>query len=132
MGDGASRWLLRVLAGDDTLRQERLTRDLHDLLRRAEGVDVGFTGGDARPNRGRKGGLAGDVALWAAVAAGGRQASAVLITLVREWCQRDRRRRVELTYGDKSITVTGHSEEVQERLAGEFWKNAGSAEEASE
>jgi hypothetical protein len=132
MGDGGSTWLLRVLAGDDTLRQERLTRDLHDALRRAEGVDVGFVDGDARSDGGSKGGLAGDVALWAAVAAGGRQASAVLVTLVREWCQRDRHRSVELTYGGNSVTVTGHSAEAQERIVGEFWKNAGSTEERGE
>lgn len=132
MGTGGGTWLLRVLAGDDTLRQERLTRDLHDVLRTVEGIDIGFADGDTRPDRGRKGGLAGDVALWAAVAAGGRQASAVLMTLVSEWCQRDRHRRVELTYGGNSVVVTGHSEQVQERMVSEFWKNALSTEEESE
>jgi hypothetical protein len=132
MGEGDGTWLLRVLAGNDALRQERLTRDLYDLLRSAEGVDVGFADDDTSLERGRKGGLAGNVALWAAVAAGGRQASAVLTTLVREWCQRDRHRRVELTYDGNSLTVTGHSEETQERMVGEFWKNVGSTEEGSQ
>ncbi|MGH3373430.1 MAG: hypothetical protein ACRDP6_01685 [Actinoallomurus sp.] len=120
MEHGDHRWLVRVIAGDDTLRQERLTRALHDELREADGAAVGFITQVADIGGGRKGGLAGDVALWAAVTAAGRPASQVLITLIREWCARDRHRKVEVTYDGNSVTITGHPDEAQERIVRDF------------
>jgi hypothetical protein len=126
MGHGGRGWRLQVLAGGDTLRQERLTRDLHDQLQKAGGeLSVGFVKGGAPVDGGRKGGLAGDVALWAAVTAVGRQASQILITLIREWCARERHRKVELTYDGNSVTITGHPDQAQERIVRDFLEKVG-------
>jgi hypothetical protein len=117
MGHGDQGWLVRVIAGDDTLRQERLTRDLHNELQKVSGISVGFVEGDADVGEGRKGGLAGDVALWAAVTAVGRQTSQVLMTLIREWCARERHRKVEVTVNGVSVSISGQPDEAQERIA---------------
>lgn len=50
----------------------------------------------------------------------GRPASQVLITLIREWCARDRHRKVEVTYDGNSVTITGHPDEAQERIVRDF------------
>jgi hypothetical protein len=120
MDHGSQGWRLQVLTAGDTLRQERLTRNLHDELQKADGLSVGFVEADSAFGDGRKGGLAGDVALWTAVTAAGRQASQVLIVLIREWCARERHRKVELTYNGDSVTITGHPDEAQERIVRGF------------
>ncbi|MEV0403004.1 hypothetical protein [Actinoallomurus sp. NPDC050550] len=124
MEHGGQGWLVRVIAGGDTLRQERLTRDLHDELQKADGINAGFVEGGADVGEGRKGGLAGDVALWAAVTAAGRQTSQVLVTLIREWCARERHRKVELTVNGDSVTITGQPDEAQERIVRSFLERA--------
>ncbi|MEU0761105.1 hypothetical protein ABZ351_15690 [Streptomyces microflavus] len=121
MHNGGSPWTLTVPAGGDTLRQERLTRDLHDSLRRADDLVVGFhdTAGATEP--GRKGTGVCEVALWAATtAAVARPASQVLITLIKEWCAKERHRKVVVTVGDDSIEITGRPDAAQERLVREF------------
>lgn len=120
MGHGDHRWLIRVITGNDALRQERLTHALHDELQQADGFAVGFIAQVADTGDGRKGGLAGDVALWAAVTAAGRPASQILITLIREWCARDRHRKVEVISDGNSVTITGHPDEAQERIVRDF------------
>jgi hypothetical protein len=125
MGHGGRKWRLQVLAGGDTLRQERLTRDLHDELQKAGRLNVGFVEGDATVGGGRKSGLAGDVALWAAVTAAGRHASQILMTLISEWCAKERHRKVELTYEGNAVTITGHPDAAQERIVREFLKKVG-------
>ncbi|MFI0444578.1 hypothetical protein [Actinomadura sp. 6N118] len=113
-------WRLETLTGGDTLRQERLTRDLHDTLEQAAGIAVRFAEDDVQADPGSKGGLNGDVALWAAVAAGGQQAARIMVTLIREWSARERNRRVKITYRGGSITISGKPDEAQERLIKEF------------
>ncbi|NDU73857.1 hypothetical protein GWI34_14605 [Actinomadura sp. DSM 109109] len=120
MGHDQQEWRLRVLAGDDTLRRERLTRDLYDDLLRADGVGVRFAEEEPPPAGGRKGGSAGDVALWAAVGAAGGQATRILVTLIKEWSARERHRKIEITYRGHSVTITGSPDEAQERLIREF------------
>ncbi|MFI0188233.1 hypothetical protein ACH4PW_11825 [Streptomyces sp. NPDC017082] len=121
MRDGGPRWTLTVPTGGDTLRQERLTRDLHDTLQTTDGLVVGFhdAGGPAEP--GRKGTGVGEVALWATTAAAvARPASQVLITLIKEWCAKERHRKVVVTVGDDSLEITGRPDAVQERMVREF------------
>jgi hypothetical protein len=113
-------WRLEVLAGGDTLRLERLTRALHDACVRTEGVTAGYIADEGPVGAGRKGGGAGDVALWAALGAAARPASQVVITLVREWCGKERHRKVKVTYGRHSVTITGRPDEAQERIVSEF------------
>ncbi|MFG3409420.1 hypothetical protein [Streptomyces sp. NPDC048142] len=124
MRDGGSPWTLTVATGGDTLRQERLTRDLHDTLHRADGLVVGFHDADGPAEPGRKGTGVGEVALWAATTAGAaavaRPASQVLITLIKEWCAKERHRRVVVTVGDDSIEITGRPDAAQERMVREF------------
>jgi hypothetical protein len=120
MERGGQGWRIEVLAGGDTLRQERLTRDLHHELQKADGLSIGLVEDGSPIDGGRKGGLAGDVALWAAVTAAGRQASQILLPLIREWCARERHRKVELSYGGNSVTITDHPDETQERIVREF------------
>ncbi|MEU7414601.1 MULTISPECIES: hypothetical protein [Streptomyces] len=111
--------------GGDALRQERLTRDLYDSLREADGLTVGLSEGEGLAEPGRKGAGAGDVALWAATAtAVARPASRVLITLIREWCAKERHRKVEVTYEGHSVRITGRPDAVQERMVREFLDRA--------
>jgi hypothetical protein len=117
---GDHEWLIRVITGDDVLRQERLTRELYEELQKTDGVGVGFVAPTADTADGRKGGLVGDVALWAAVASAGRQASQIMMVLVKEWCARDRHRKVEVTHNGSSVTITGHPDGTQERIIQAF------------
>ena len=130
MNHGEQEWTIEVLAGGDTLRQERLTRALHDVLVNVDGLTAGFV--DSAPaagGDGRKGGTAGDVALWAAVGAAARPASQVLITVIREWCEKERQRKVELTYrGTNSITIPARPDEAQIQLIREFMDKVGTDE----
>ncbi|RLL70102.1 hypothetical protein [Streptomyces sp. Z26] len=121
MAHGGHRWRLTVPTDDDSLRQERLTWNLHDRLREAEGVSVTFADEDRPSSPGHKGGGVGEVALWAATtAAVARPASQVLITLITEWCAKERHRQVEVTVENASVTITGRPDEAQERMVREF------------
>ncbi len=107
--------------GGDALRQDRLTRDLHDTLQNADGLTVGFVDGDQSVEPGRKSAGVGDVALWAATATAiARPASHVLVTLIREWCAKDRHRKVDVTYEGHSVTITGRPDAAQERMVNNF------------
>ncbi|MFD7546095.1 hypothetical protein [Streptomyces sp. NPDC059816] len=120
MRNGGPPWTLTVPTGGDTLRQERLTRDLHDTLGRADDLVVGFHDVDGPTAAGRKGTGVGEVALWAATAAAARPASQILITLIKEWCAKERHRKVVVTVGDDSIEITGRPDAAQERMVREF------------
>jgi len=121
MHNGGLLWTLTATTGGDTLRQERLTRDLHDSLRRADDLVVGFHDADGPAEPGSKGTGVGEVALWAtATAAVARPASQVLVTLIKEWCAKERHRKVVVTVGDDSIEITGRPDAAQERMVREF------------
>jgi hypothetical protein len=113
-------WRLKVLAGDDALRQERLTRELYSDLLEVDGIDVGYADLPSAGLSGGKGGLIGELVLWATVAASSAQTSKVLVTLIREWSSRERHRKIEISYGNDSLTITGRPDQAQERLVGEF------------
>lgn len=128
MQDGGHRWQLVVPTGGDALRQERLTRDLYTTLHGTEGVVAGFTEGEAAVQAGHKGAGVGEVALWAATAtAVARPASQVLITAIKEWCAKDRHRKVEVTYDGHSVAITGRPDAAQERVVREFLDKVGEA-----
>lgn len=121
MRDGGAPWTLTVSTGGDTLRQERLTRNLHDTLQGTDDLVVGFHDADGPTEPGRKGAGVGEVALWAATtAAVARPASQILITLIKEWCAKERHRKVVVTVGDDSIEITGRPDAAQERMVREF------------
>jgi len=121
MRDGGSRWTLVVPTGGDTLRQERLTRDLHDRLRGADGLVVGIHDAEGPSEPGSKGSGIAEVTLWATTSAAvARPASRVLITLIREWCAKERHRKVVVTVAGESIEITGRPDSAQERLIREF------------
>ncbi|MFJ2769204.1 hypothetical protein [Streptomyces sp. NPDC087300] len=121
MHNGGTPWTLAVPTGGDTLRQERLTRDLHDTLNRTDGLVVGFRDADEPTERGHKGAGVGEVALWAVgSAAVARPASQVLITLIKEWCAKERHRKVVVTVGGDSIEITGRPDATQERMVRDF------------
>lgn len=121
MHNGGSPWTLTVPTGGDTLRQERLTRDLHDSLRGVDDLVVGFHDAEETAETGSKGTGAGEVALWAATSAAvARPAFQVLITLIKEWCAKERHRKVVVTVGDNSIKITGRPDAAQERMVQEF------------
>ncbi|WP_433334571.1 effector-associated constant component EACC1 [Spirillospora sp. CA-294931] len=114
-------WCLRPLAGGDTLRQERLTRDLRDHLLESDELTVRLGAEPSTPAPGHKGGLTGELALWVTLATtGGTVTSKVLITLIREWSLRERQRKVEINVKGDTITLTGRPDESQERLVREF------------
>ncbi|MYS46856.1 hypothetical protein GTY23_37880 [Streptomyces sp. SID5998] len=121
MRDGGPQWTLTVPTGGDTFRQERLTRDLRDSLERADGLVVGFHDDEEAAGPGSKGTGAGEVALWVATAAAVvRPASQVLITLIKEWCAKERHRKVVVTIAGDSIEITGRPDSAQERMVREF------------
>jgi hypothetical protein len=127
-------WRLEVLADGDTLRQERLTLDLQAALRRADAPEATFlTAAEGSfPRDGHKGGMVSEItALGVAVASVG-PASRVLIKLIQEWCAKDRHRKVEITDGDRSITVTGRPDEAQERVIRAFLDRGAAAAPESE
>lgn len=130
MSDGGSLWTLIVPTGGDTLRQERLTRDLHDTLNRTDSLAVGFHDTDGPTELGRKGAGVGEVALWATAAtvAVARPVSQVLITLIKEWCAKERHRKVVVTVGDDSVEITGRPDAAQERMVREFRDRAAGPE----
>ncbi|MFJ5034566.1 hypothetical protein ACIQB5_42460 [Streptomyces sp. NPDC088560] len=126
MGDGGRRWHLVVPVGGDVLRQERLTHDLCAALHEAEDVEVGFVVGQAATEPGHKGAGVGDVALWATTATAlARPASQVLITAIKEWCGKERHRKVEVTYDGHSVAITGRPDEAQERMVRDFLDKVG-------
>ncbi|MFJ2816170.1 hypothetical protein [Streptomyces sp. NPDC087294] len=121
MRDGGPQWTLTVPTGGDTLRQERLTRDLHASLERAEGLVVGLHDAEGPAEPGRKGTGVGEVALWAATtAAVVRPVSQVLITLIKEWCAKERHRKVVVTIAGDSVEITGRPDAAQERMVRAF------------
>ena len=126
MQDGGRRWHLTVPTGGDALRQERLTRDLYGALHEAESLEVGFVEGEASTEPGHKGAGVGEIALWAATAtAVARPASQVLITAIKEWCAKERHRRVEVTYHGHSVAITGRPDAAQERMVHDFLDKVG-------
>ncbi|MGW2651001.1 hypothetical protein ACWC2T_40500 [Streptomyces sp. NPDC001393] len=126
MGDGGRRWHLVVPAGGDALRQERLTRDLCAALSEAENLEVGFVDGQAKTEPGHKGAGAGDIALWATTATAlARPASQVLITAIKEWCAKERHRKVEVTYDGHTVAITGRPDPAQERMILDFLDKVG-------
>lgn len=63
----------------------------------------------------------GDIALWAATAgAVARSVSGILITVIKEWCARDRHRKVEATFNGHSAAITGRPDAAQERVIGDL------------
>ncbi|WP_242488470.1 hypothetical protein [Streptomyces sp. DSM 110735] len=61
------------------------------------------------------------MALWAATtAAVVRPASQVLITLIKEWCAKERHRKVVVTIAGDSIEITGRPDAAQERMVRAF------------
>lgn len=132
MGNEGFVWRLEILAGDDILRQERLTHGLRDELVRVDGLAVGFVDAGADAEGGRKGSAAGDVALWVTAAAAVRPASQVLIAVIKEWCARDRHRRVELTCKGATLTLAGRPDKAQERMIARFLDKVGEGEKIEE
>jgi hypothetical protein len=125
MQDGGNRWRLVVPTGGDALRQERLTRDLHDALQESDGLAVGFEDGEKSVEAGRKGTATVDVALWAAASL---PAARVLITMIKEWCAKERHRTVKVAYRGRSITITGRPDPAQERMVHDFLNQVTGAE----
>jgi hypothetical protein len=117
MQNGGNRWRLVVSTGGDALRQERLTRDLHETLRQRNDLDVGFHEDNASVDLSRKG-AAAEVALWVATAS--VPAARVATTLIKEWTAKERHRSVKITYRGRSITISGRPDPGQERLVKEF------------
>ncbi|MEU4430048.1 effector-associated constant component EACC1 [Nocardia rhamnosiphila] len=109
---------IRVIAGD-TFRSERLTRDLHRTLSTVEDLEVDFAGTDrAGQADGEKGAGVADLALSASVAVPVATAvTRVLVTAIREWCARERNRKVEIARDEGgSIVITGGIDERTERI----------------
>jgi hypothetical protein len=109
---------IRVIAGD-TFRAERLTRDLRRTLSTVEDLEVDFAGtGRTDHVDGEKGAGFADLALSATVAVPVATAVArVLVTAIREWCARERNRKVEIVGNEGvRIIITGGFDEPTERI----------------
>lgn len=110
------QWQMTVSTGGDTLRAERLLRDLRANLHGVEGVSIESPRAEVIPGEHKGVGLT-DPALWATVAS-----SPVLITAIKAWCGHDRHRKIELTRraDGVSIVVSGAPTPAQERIVQEF------------
>ncbi|NEW59036.1 hypothetical protein GV794_25840 [Nocardia cyriacigeorgica] len=107
MSDG---WELRVLTGTNSLLTERLTRELRSHLG-SHGVESRFAEA-ATVSAGHKSGISQELILL--VSAGFSAGSArVLTTLIREWCERDRRRQVKMRFTDSTgeLVIDGNNDE---------------------
>jgi len=93
---------LRVLTGTNSLLTERLTRELRSYLD-SHGVDSRFASTATAP-AGHKSGISQELVLLVStgVSAGSVR---VLTTLIREWCERDRHRRVEIRFPDAELVL---------------------------
>jgi hypothetical protein len=123
---GASGVQLEVSAGGDPLREERLTRDLHEALiadeaLAAAGVSV-TPAPPPPPPPGSKGTVETVVTLLLAGAPYAQPAADLLTSAIKEWCSRDRRVAVRLCEGDRSVDITGDPTPEQEALIKEFWQ----------
>lgn len=107
-------WQLRVVAGGDVLRNERLTRGLRDELNRVDGVTAGFVPAKPAAGEAYSKGVVGDgLLLWVSLGAVSAKSTAqVLVTLVQEWCARDRHRRVEFRHNGSELVVSGQSADI--------------------
>ncbi|MEV5411277.1 hypothetical protein AB0K60_20850 [Thermopolyspora sp. NPDC052614] len=112
---------LDVVTGGDTLRRERLTRLLHRDISVIDGAAAELAESAGPPGEGRKGALTGDLFIAVSLAAAtARPAFQMLTTLIREWCAKERHRKVVITDGDRSLEITGRPDAGQERLVREF------------
>ncbi|AUS81091.1 hypothetical protein C1701_25215 [Actinoalloteichus sp. AHMU CJ021] len=128
MAAGTHVYRVAVLAGGDPLREERLTRSLRDDLTRVEGTSVDFTSGSSSGLPGSKGGNLTNVALLVAALAASKPLANVLVTAIREWCQRDRHRKVRVTCGEATLEITGKPDPSQHQLVREFLEKVENAE----
>lgn len=112
-------WELRVLTGSNSLLTERLTRELRAHLE-LRGVEAAFAT-SAAASEGHKSGISPELVLL--VSAGFSAGSVrMLTTLIREWCERDRRRQVELRFGDAELVLSGNMADqlaIVDRFLGE-------------
>ncbi|GAA5049141.1 hypothetical protein HNP84_004338 [Thermocatellispora tengchongensis] len=112
---------LDVLTDGDALRCERLTRLLHRDIAVIDGASLELADSGGPPGDGRKGGLAGELFILVSLAAAtARPTFQVLTTLIKEWCAKERHRKVLITDGDRSLEITGRPDAGQERLVREF------------
>ncbi|MEU5429307.1 hypothetical protein AB0H73_27470 [Streptomyces olivoreticuli] len=132
MNHQGQEWRIEVLAGGDTLRQERLTWALHDTLAKIDSLTVGFADSAVSAGDGHKGGAIGDVALWAAIGTAARPVSQILITAIKEWCETERQRKVELTHRGSTVTIPARPDEAQQRIIREFMDKAAEDETGNE
>jgi hypothetical protein len=132
---GASELLLEVSAGGDPLREERLTRDLHNVLQSdqalvAAGVSVVVAPAPPAPP-GVKGSFEAVLTLMAAGAPYAQPAADVLRSAIEKWCSRDRRVTVRLRDGERSVDVVGDPTPEQEALIKEFWRQSDDSSSSS-
>lgn len=108
------RWKIGVRTDGDTIRAERHTRNLRDTLAEIAGIQVELARDNSADNDGHKGGI-GDLSLWVTMAG---TTAPVAITAIKEWCARDRHRKVEVTRdgASTSVTIVGEPTEAQERI----------------
>jgi len=106
-----------VLPGADQLVRERLAKDLHELL--AEKLPIAYAPSADQP--GSKGTTA-DIAtlvITGAVPVALKQ----LVALVQVWCERDTRRTVEISDGERTLRVVANPTKGQlqaiERFVGD-------------
>ncbi len=131
MNEAASVLQIEVGAGDDVLRQERLTRELRDKLAALDGIDVAFGASAGPSGEGRKGTVETVLTLIATITALGRPAAQVLVTAIQEWCVRDSRRVVHLKDGDRSLEIKGDPTDAQQRAIEEFLRRFDDRDESS-
>jgi|SRR4051812_26957716 hypothetical protein len=132
---GAPKLLLEVLAGGDPLREERLTRDLQDVLQSDQALAAARVSIVAAPpppaHPDAKGTFEAVLTLLAAGAPYAQPAADILTSAIERWCSRDRRVTVRLRDGDRSVDVVGEPTPEQEALIKEFWQQSDDSSSSS-
>ncbi|MFQ6326068.1 hypothetical protein ACLMAL_08005 [Nocardia sp. CWNU-33] len=110
-------WRITVQVGGDTLRRERLTRDLRQRLCATDGIDAGFVEHPPSRTDGHKGVSDPELMLWAGVGVASVNAAArVLIAAITQWCGQDRHKKVQLEFNGNSVVLTGKPDDRQIHL----------------
>ncbi|WP_446221786.1 effector-associated constant component EACC1 [Nocardia sp. IBHARD005] len=96
---------VEVLTGSGSLLTERLTRDLVRHLAACE-VEVRFA--EAMEPLAHHKGAVGDALVLVVGVASSAGTATVVTTIVKEWCRRDRHRRVEMRLPDRVLVIDGN------------------------
>ncbi len=114
MENSAPMLELRVQAGGDIIREERLARALRAEIEKNGGAEVRIPQSGPGPD-GAKGSSVGSADLWVFLAATSAPLGTALVTLIKEW-SKTKRATVRLKIADVELEMPSGTDEAQERM----------------